>query len=193
MADQNAMVQDIRLYGDAILRQPARDVTDFGAELKKLSEDLWVTQNKAGAVGLAAVQIGVGWNVFTVDGTLVQRRGRREVLVNPSLAESGGEVVDEEGCLSFPGIFVKIRRPEWVIIRAQTLDGKEIEREAKGYLARAYLHEIDHLRGRLFTDLMDPDTRANVIAKVRKRLPRIGRSAPGGSRRWFPFAENSEP
>jgi peptide deformylase len=184
------MIQDIRLYGDAVLRQPAHEVTDFGVQLKRLSESLWATQNKAGAVGLAAVQIGIDWSVFSVDGSQVQTRGRREVLVNPALAESGGEVVDEEGCLSFPGIFVKIRRPEWVIIRAQTLDGKEIEREARGYLARAYLHEIDHLRGRLFTDLMDPDTRAKVIGKMQKRhLRQPARRVIGLG---FPFSGDRE-
>lgn len=161
------MIRDIHIYGDSILRRPAQDVDDFGAHLQQLGEDLLATQDQAGAVGLAAVQIGVEWNVFSVDGSQVQRRGRREIIVNPVLADRDGEVVDEEGCLSFPGIFVPIARPTWVAIRARDLDGNPIEREARGYLARAYMHEIDHLEGRLFTDLMDPDTREDVLRKMR--------------------------
>lgn len=169
------MIRDIRLYGDAILRRRADDVVDFGEHLRQLAEDLLTTQDDANAVGLAAVQIGVNLNVFSIDGAQVKRRGIREVLVNPVLADSDGEIVEEEGCLSFPGIFAPVARPKWVAIRARGIDGEIVEREAKGYLARAYLHEIDHLNGRLFTDLMDPDTRVDVIRKVRsvvaKRRP----------------------
>jgi len=152
---------------------PAADaVTDFGDHLRQLAEDLLTTQDDADAVGLAAVQIGVNLSVFSIDGSQVQRRGKREVLVNPVLADSDGEIVEEEGCLSFPGIFAPIARPKWVAIKARGIDGEIIEREAKGYLARAYLHEIDHLNGRLFTDLMDPDTKADVIRKVRSVVAR---------------------
>lgn len=177
------MIRDIRLYGDAILRRPADQVADFGDHLRQLAEDLLITQDEAQAVGLAAVQIGVNQSVFSIDGSQVKRRGRREVLVNPVLADCDGEVVEEEGCLSFPGIFAPVARPKWVAIRARGIDGEIIEREAKGYLARAYLHEIDHLNGRLFTDLMDPDTRVDVIRKVRsviaKRWPGNGNSHCG--------------
>ena len=169
------VIRDIRLYGDAILRHPAKQVEDFGDHLRQLADDLLATQDDAEAVGLAAVQIGVDLSVFSIDGSQVKRRGRREVLVNPILADSDGELLEEEGCLSFPGIFAPIARPKWVAIRARDIDGEVIEREAKGYLARAYLHEIDHLNGRLFTDLMDPDAKADAIRKMRsviaKRRP----------------------
>lgn len=167
------MIRDIRLYGDAILRRPADLVTDFGDHLRRLAEDLLTTQDDADAVGLAAVQIGINLSVFSIDGSQVKRRGKREVLANPVLAGSDGEVVEEEGCLSFPGIFAPIARPKWVAIRARDIDGGVIEREAKGYLARAYLHEIDHLNGRLFTDLMDPGTKADVIRKVRSVVAKL--------------------
>ncbi|MBD3298056.1 MAG: peptide deformylase [candidate division Zixibacteria bacterium] len=182
------MIQDIRLFGDEVLRMPAEDVCDFGAHLQQLASDLLMTQAEAKAVGLAAVQIGVEQNVFSIDGSTVERRGRREVLVNPQVADSHGEMVEEEGCLSFPGIFVPISRPAWVAIRAQNLDGKEIVREATGYLARAYLHEIDHLRGRLFTDLMDADTRRDVIGKMRSLR---ARERSGPLARFFPFARTA--
>lgn len=174
------MIRDIRLYGDAILRRRADDVVDFGDHLRQLAEDLLITQDDANAVGLAAVQIGVNQNVFSIDGSQIKRRGKREVLVNPVLADSDGEVVEEEGCLSFPGIFAPVARPKWVAIRARDIDGEIIEREAKGYLARAYLHEIDHLNGRLFTDLMDPDTRVDVIRQVRSV---IAKRRPGNGHR----------
>lgn len=169
------MIYDIRLYGDPVLRKPAMHVTEFDESLRQLANDLVAVQEKAGAVGLAAVQIGVGLRAFSIDGTQLQRRGRREVLINPELVEATGEIVDEEGCLSFPGIFVKIARPRWVAIRAQDINGKKLEREADGFLARAYLHEIDHLCGRLFIDRMDPDTRAKLVGKMQamhaKRSP----------------------
>lgn len=161
------MIHPIRLYGDPVLRKPAVRVAEFDGRLKQLADDLIATQEKAGAVGLAAVQIGSDWNVFSIDGSQVERRGRREVLVNPEIAEQDGEVTDEEGCLSFPGIFVRIRRPQHVAIRAYDLNGKPVEREADGFIARAYLHEIEHLQGRLFIDQMDPDTRAKVVGKMK--------------------------
>jgi peptide deformylase len=170
----NGQIRDIRIYGDSILRRPAADIEDFGEHLRRISEDMLVTQEDARAVGLAAVQIGLDCNMFTIDGSQVQKRGRSEVIVNPTLVEQDGEEVEEEGCLSFPGIFVPIARPSWVAIRAQDLDGNPIEREARGYLARAYLHEIDHLKGRLFTDLMDPDTRDDVLRRMRVRREELG-------------------
>lgn len=182
------MIQEIRLYGDEVLRRPAKDVSEFGAELQQLARNLLMTQAQEHAVGLAAVQIGVEQNVFSIDGSTVERRGRREVLVNPTVVDSDGEIIEEEGCLSFPGIFVPISRPRWVAIRARNLDGKEIEREATGFIARAYLHEVDHLRGRLFTDLMDPDTRASVVKKMQAKRARENASA---WERFFPFARSS--
>jgi peptide deformylase len=170
----NGSIRDIRIYGDSILRRPAADIEDFGAHLQQIAEDMLVTQDDARAIGLAAVQIGLDCNVFTIDETQVQKRGRCEVIVNPTLVEKDGEEIEEEGCLSFPGIFVPIRRPAWVGIRGQDLDGNPIEREARGYLARAYLHEIDHLKGRLFTDLMDPDTREDVLRRMRVRRETLG-------------------
>ena len=177
------MIHEIRLYGDPVLRKPAVRVTEFDQRLQQLAEDLLATQDQVGAVGLAAVQIGSNWNVFSVDGTHVQRRGRREVLTNPEIVDQDGEIFDEEGCLSFPGVFVRIARPHWVALRAHDLRGKEIEREAEGFLARAYMHEIDHLQGRLFVDRMDPDTRAKVVGMMQSIS---GKRSP--DRRVFPLA-----
>ena len=177
------MIHEIRLYGDPVLRSPAIRVMNFDQHLHQLAEDLKLTQEHMGAVGLAAVQIGSQWNVFSIDGTQVQRRGRREVLANPEVVGQNGEIVDEEGCLSFPGIFVRIARPQWVALRAQDLNGKVIEREADGFLARAYLHEIDHLQGRLFIDRMDPDSRAKVVGKMQSIA---AKTSP--ERRVFPLA-----
>jgi peptide deformylase len=180
------MIHELRLFGDPSLRKPATLVTDFDQRLRQLADDLLATQDQAGAVGLAAVQIGVDWNVFSVDGSQVHRRGRREVLVNPEIAEEDGEVIDEEGCLSFPGVFIRIARPKRVAIRALDLNGKEIEREAEDFLARAYVHEIDHLQGRLFIDRMDPETREKVIGKMRSMTAKRSTGhpvfplAPGG-------------
>ena len=96
-----------------------------------------------------------------------RRGGGTEVLVNPVLADSDGEVIAEEGCLCFPEIFIEVARPRRVAIRAFDRHGHPVEREADGTLARAYVHEIDHLRGRLFIDRVDPFTRRRVLERMR--------------------------
>jgi len=157
----------ILLYGDPVLRRAVPDVTGFDGSLQELADRLLRVQARERAVGLAAIQIAVEQNVFSVDEGMIRRGGETEILVNPVLVETDGEIIAEEGCLCFPDIFIEVARPRWVAIRAVDRHGHPVEREAEGTLARAYLHEIDHLQGRLFIDLVDPFTRRRVLERMR--------------------------
>jgi len=175
---------EIRLFGDAALRRTAAAVTVFDGNLQKLVAHLLAVQEQERAIGVAATQIAVEQRLFAVDEGRIRRGGRAEVLVNPIVTASEGEIIAEEGCLSFPGIFINVRRPERVALRAQDPHGRALEREASGMLARAYMHEIDHLEGRLFIDGVDEATRSRVeqqMRSIRARLRAAGRLRVGGT------------
>ena len=161
------MRDTIRVYGDPVLRAVAQEVSDFDEKLQKLADRLLTSLARENAVGVAAPQIGAEFRVFSLDAGTITRGGTSEVLVNPELVDHDGEIVEEEGCLSFPDIFCDIIRPRWVAIRARDLDGNPVEREATGMLARAYVHEIDHLHGHLIIDRVDPSTRDKILARMR--------------------------
>jgi len=156
-------IQEIRLFGDPVLRTPAVEVVDFDVELRKLVKDLEDTMLDAPGAGLAAPQIGVGLRVFTyfVDDVLGH-------LVNPVL-ELGEECQDgEEGCLSFPGIYFDTPRAKQVVARGQNMYGEPVVIEGSDLLARAIQHETDHLDGILFIDRMDPAQRKLAMKAIRQ-------------------------
>lgn len=164
------MDEVIRLFGDPVLRRVASEVSEFDGSLQELARRLLAMQAHERAAGVAAVQLGVELKVFAVDERALSCGRRTEVLVNPLIVENDGEVVEEEGCLSFPGIFCDVIRPRRVGIKAYDLDGNPVEREATGMLARAYVHEIDHLEGRLIIDRVDPDTKEWILSKMKAHV-----------------------
>ena len=140
-------VREIRICGDPILREKAHSVREARPGMKELIKDMAETMYENEGVGLAANQIGVDERVLTVDvgeGLLV--------LINPRIVDSSGEESVEEGCLSLPGLKVEVRRARKVKVRGLNEEGREIEIEAEGLLARAIQHEIDHLDGVLIAD-----------------------------------------
>jgi len=153
-----AVLRIVTIFDDdaAVLRQPARKVKRFGPELRQLVEDMIETMRKAGGVGLAAPQVGIPLRVFVAELPEDEENpqsGRVYVLVNPKIVKTSvTEVEGEEGCLSIPGIYGDVWRAEEVVVRAQDVNGKDIRVRAKGYLARIFQHEIDHLNGILFID-----------------------------------------
>jgi peptide deformylase len=159
----------VRVFDDAILRAPVRDVTDFGAGFQQLVERLLRVQKRNHAIGVAATQIGEPWNVFVINGAEIRSGGKPEVYANARIVSEEGSDVDEEGCLSFPGIFIPIARPFRVALTARNQDGLPIEREATGLLARAYSHETDHLRGQLIIDRVTQPTREKILEKMKRR------------------------
>jgi peptide deformylase len=158
-------VLTVRRYGDPVLRRRAEPVGEVTPELRQVAEDMIETMYDEAGIGLAAPQVGVPLRLLVVG----DERGREpRALINPSIAESGGEVTAEEGCLSIPGVFADVTRSEWVRIEAQDLDGAPVSIRARGLLARVFQHELDHLDGILFIDRLDPVAREKIKRRIKK-------------------------
>ncbi|MBM7692321.1 peptide deformylase [Peribacillus deserti] len=138
----------IVMYPDEILEQKCDPVITFDKKLAKLLNNMYETMVEADGVGLAAPQIGVKKQAAVVD--IGDETGKIEII-NPEVLEVAGEQTGPEGCLSFPGLYGEVSRPFKVKIRAQDRKGRYYELKADDFLARAILHEIDHLNGVLFT------------------------------------------
>ncbi len=157
-------VQPIRLFGDPVLRTRAAEVVDFDKELRSLVSDLGETLRDQGGAGLAAPQIGVGLRVFSyhVEGAVGH-------LVNPALDVLGEEYQDgPEGCLSIPGLSWNCRRHLRVVARGFDQHGAPVTVAGSELLARCVQHEVDHLDGVLFIDRLDPETRKQAMADIRR-------------------------
>ena len=139
--------------GDPTLTKRCREVTDFNSRLHTLLDDMKETLSHANGVGLAAPQVGVLRRAVIVLETNVAEDEEEYMieLVNPVIIEADGEQVGAEGCLSVPGEFGIVARPEHVKVRAQDRNGEFFEVEGEGLTARAFCHELDHLEGTLFT------------------------------------------
>ena len=155
-------VMPIRLFGDPVLRTPAEPVRDFDAELRRLVKDLTDTMLEAPGLGLAAPQIGVGLRVFTynIDDELGH-------LINPTLELSEGVEIDDEGCLSFPGLSYPTPRSLGTVATGFTVHGEPITLTGTGQLARCIQHETDHLDGVLFIDRLDTSQRKLAMKEIR--------------------------
>ena len=139
--------------GDPTLTKHCREVTDFNPRLHTLLDDMRETLSQANGVGLAAPQVGVLRRAVIVLETNVAEDEEEYMieLVNPVIIEADGEQIGAEGCLSVPGEFGIVKRPEHVKVRAQDRFGEFFEVEGEGLTARAFCHELDHLEGTLFT------------------------------------------
>jgi peptide deformylase len=156
----------LRLFGDPVLKQPARKVDEITADLIPLVQGMYETMALAEGVGLAAPQVGVRKRLFTYD---LHEGDGPGVVINPEIVETEGEVEWEEGCLSVPGFKFEIVRAERVTMRGIDLDGKEIVLEGDDLLARMIQHEIDHLDGVLLLDRLEPDVRRAALRELRTR------------------------
>jgi peptide deformylase len=180
------MILEIAKYGEPVLRQKGRPVAEINEEVRALAQDMIETMRAANGVGLAAQQVGVPLQLtvleveetderpstMTVDGEKADLKAWMPmVIVNPVLELGAEKVEGTEGCLSFPEITAEIERAAWVKAKGQLLDGREIEFEATGLLARALQHETDHLNGILFIDRMKSATKTVLAGKL-KRLQR---------------------
>ena len=140
----------IREIGDEVLTKPCKEVTKITLRTKVLINDMLDTMYEALGVGLAAPQVGVLKRIVVIDvgeGPIV--------LINPEIIETSGEQSGDEGCLSVPGKSGLVTRPDYVKVRALNEDMEEIELEGEGLLARAFCHEIDHLDGKMYVDLVE--------------------------------------
>jgi len=147
--EYNMALRTIAKEGEDCLRKVAKPVTVFDDKLKMLLDDMAETMYDANGVGLAAPQVAVLKRVVVIDvgDGLIE-------LINPEIISTGGKVEDSEGCLSFPGQYGIVARPEKVAVKAYDRNGKEFIIEGEDLLARALCHETDHLNGVVFKDLV---------------------------------------
>jgi peptide deformylase len=158
---------EIRVFGDPVLKQRATEVTDVDGALARLAEDMTETLYEASGLGLAAPQVGVQKRLFVYD--LRDEEGPK-VLINPTISESRGEWVYEEGCLSVPGLAWEIVRPKEIHLTGYDLDGNEVSIEADELEARLFQHELDHLDGVLLLDRMEKPQRKAAMKQLRERM-----------------------
>jgi peptide deformylase len=168
-------VRDVVIWPDPRLRQPSVAVTDFGPALRALYQDLVDTMYAERGLGIAALQLGDASRLFIVEPELAGRAkdALPVAFVNPEvLMESEETQKSDEGCLSFPNIYVQVERPLRTRVRAQDLDGTWFEMDGEGLMARCLLHENDHLTGKLLVDFVGPLKRQMIKRKLQKGAER---------------------
>ncbi len=164
------MEREVVIYPADVLKQRAEEVKEFDQEIRDLVRDMFDTMYRKGGVGLAANQVGVLKRVIVIDlHSRTEKQGKEQIiLINPEIVVQEGEIVKEEGCLSLPGLYRKVKRAAYVKVKAQNLEGEEFEIEGEGLLARAFQHEIDHLDGIVFIDRLSPLQRRLALEKYKK-------------------------
>ena len=157
-------------YPDPGLQQPCKVVESFDEDLRQLADDMVETMRAEAGIGLAAPQVGEDVKLTVIDlsggfdpEALIQ-------LVNPKVEFEEGESIEEEGCLSFPEVILKVKRPARIVVSGRDIEGKAVSIEAEGLLARCLHHEIDHLEGVLFIDHVSPLKRDMTRRKIAKRI-----------------------
>ena len=143
-------LRTIRVQGDSVLTKKSRTVDKMTPRIGELITDMLDTMYDAMGVGLAAPQVGILKRIVVIDvgeGPIV--------LINPEILETSGEQTGDEGCLSVPGMAGQVTRPNYVKVKAQDEDMNEVEYEGEGLLARAFCHELDHLDGHMYTELVE--------------------------------------
>ena len=158
----------IELYGAPVLREKAKPVEAITPEIHHLLDDMVETMRHAGGAGLAANQVGAALRVMVVDMGAHEAKENLVYFINPEYVLQEGQMVQEEGCLSIPKIFERVKRPAHVAIKALDREGKPFELEGDDFLAKALSHEMDHLDGVLFVDRLSPLRRDIVKRKIRK-------------------------
>lgn len=165
-------VQRISKHGEKVLKTPcpSLDYEAFKPQLSALLKDMWATMSAARGVGLAAPQIGLSLRVAVID-VRPDGKSQKLVLINPEIISLEGELHDEEGCLSLPGVYAKLRRHARVRVRALDENGEPWEMTGEGLLARAFQHEIDHLDGKLYIDRLPFEDRLKVLDLIKNAKP----------------------
>ena len=168
------MVYPIVKFGDPVLEREAEAVAEFDTpELHKLLDDMFESMYAAKGVGLAAPQIGVPKKIAVIDVSNGERPEDKLVLINPKITRVDGRQDGEEGCLSIPGLREQVRRGKRVTVRAQNVKGEEFEMTGEDLLARAFLHETDHLYGKLYI-LHISALKRDLLKRKIKKMQRAG-------------------
>src|SRR5580698_4876376 len=164
------MIYPIVEFGNPVLERPAEPVTVFDDELRKLIDDMFESMYEARGVGLAAPQIGISKRLAVVDITFKEDPNAKLVLANPEILHKEGKHRQPEGCLSIPEFREPVTRAQKVTIRAQDAHGKWYEKTGEDLLARAFLHETDHLNGKLYISHISALKRDLMKRKIRKLI-----------------------
>ena len=164
------MIYPIVKFGNPVLEKPAEKVTVFDEKLQKLIEDMFESMYAAHGVGLAAPQIGISRRIAVIDVTFREDPKAKLVLINPEIIRTEGKHSQSEGCLSIPEFRENVSRPSKVTVRAQDANGKVYEKTGEELLARAFLHETDHLNGKLYISHVSALKRDFIKRKIRKLI-----------------------
>ena len=168
------MVYPIVKFGDPVLEREAEEVTEFDTpDLHKFLDDMFESMYAHKGVGLAAPQIGISRKIAVIDVSNGEKPEDKLVLINPTIVKVDGKQEGEEGCLSIPGFREQVKRGRSVIVRARSARGEVFERTAEDLLARAFLHETDHLYGKLYITHISALKRDLMKRKI-KKLQRAG-------------------
>lgn len=158
-------IRNLRYEDDEILRKRSREVEKIDDKIKELAQDMIDTMHKYDGVGLAAPQVGVLKRIIVID---LYEKDTQYVVINPEIISEKGEQCVDEGCLSFPNKFGKVKRPKEVVVTGLDLNGKKIKIKAKDLLAQALSHEVDHLNGVVFTTKVEPGTLETVTPEQKE-------------------------
>ena len=152
-------IRNLRYDKDEILRKRSREVEKIDDKIKELVQDMLDTMHVNDGVGLAAPQVGILRRVIVID---LYEEGTQFIMINPVIIKTKGEQICDEGCLSFPNQYGKVKRPKELEVVALDINGKKFRLKAKDLLAQAIAHEVDHLDGKLFVDIVEPGTLETV-------------------------------
>jgi len=168
------MVYPIVRFGNPVLEREAENIIEFDTpDLHKLVDDMFESMYAAKGVGLAAPQIGISKKIAVIDCSNGENPNDKLVLINPQILKSEGKQVGEEGCLSIPTFREQVRRGKRVTVRAQNARGEEFEITGEDLLARALVHETEHLLGRLYITHLS-NLKREVMKRKIKKLQRDG-------------------
>lgn len=162
-------IRNLRYEGDEILSKRAREIEVIDDKIRELAKDMFDTMHKFEGVGLAGPQVGILKRIIVID---LYEDGQQYALINPKIISQKGEQIVDEGCLSFPNQFAKVRRAKEVVVEALNLDGKKVKIKGKDLLAQALQHEIDHLNGEVFVNKCEAGTLETLTADERQEKRR---------------------
>ena len=158
---------------DPILRKKCLKVDNIDETLAQLANNMIDTMYAASGLGLAANQVGVSSDLFVIDVGVQKEKREPVIIINPVITASDELVMAEEGCLSIPDLFAEVNRSHHVEVKGYDLKGNELRYEAEGFLARAFQHEMDHLKGILFWDNLSKVKRSIMQRKFKKKLKEV--------------------
>ena len=161
-------VLPIYIYGSPILHKKLLPIDDLPQDFDRILSDMWETMYDDEGIGLSANQVGLDLRFFVADFSLREENIGREVIINPVIIKTEGEVIGEEGCLSLPNIREQIPRAEKIILRYENRERKVIEREFNDLVARVIQHETDHLDGLTMIDRISPLKRSFLRSKLKR-------------------------